>query len=187
MLLFSKSSFFSSSNACLKISFSFSCLSVLYLFKFLVISFASTILSVKNSFNASSWCPILPHAFILGATPKDIVLESILLYPKVFISSFSPMFLVISTSLKPSFAITLFSSTSGTMSDIVPIATISKYFKYSLSSKPNSLEIACISLNTTPTPASSLNGYWLSFLFASTTAYAFGIFSACSWWSVIIV
>ena len=33
----------------------------------------------KNSFNASSACPILPHAFILGATPKDIALESIFL------------------------------------------------------------------------------------------------------------
>ena len=41
-------------------------------------------------------------------------------------------------------------------------------------------------LNATPTPANSLNGYLLSFLLLSTTANALGISSPGSWWSVII-
>ena len=97
------------------------------------------------------------------------------------------MFFVIPTSLNPNFAIVLFSSTNGTISDIVPIHTISKYFKYSFGSSPNFIDIACISLNTTPTPAKPLNGYVLSFRFGFIIQYAFGKFSACSWWSVIIV
>ena len=88
----------------------------------------------KNSFNASSACPILPHAFILGATPNDIVFESIFLYPDDISKDFNPMFFVCVTSINPNFAITLFSSTNGTISDIVPTHTISKYFKYSFSS-----------------------------------------------------
>ena len=69
---------------------------------------------------------------------------------------------------------TLFSSTNGTMSDIVPIQTISKYFKYSSSFNPNFIPKACITLNTTPTPANSRNGYVLSFRLLSITANAFG-------------
>ena len=91
----------------------------------------------KNSFKASSACPILPHAFILGATPKDIVVESRFLYPDDIINDFNPIFFVCATNNSPNFVITLFSSTNGTMSDIVPTHTISKYFKYSFSSNPN--------------------------------------------------
>ena len=142
---------------------------------------------VKNKSKASSWYPILPQAFILGATPKDIVFESIFLYPDCNINSLNPIFLVCATNFNPNFAITLFSSTNGTISDIVPTHTISKYFKNSFSSKPNLSDIACINLNTAPHPASPLNGYWLSFLLALIIAYAFGKLSDCSWWSVIIV
>ena len=39
---------------------------------------------------------------------------------------------------------------------------------------PSFIPIACINLKTTPTPASSLNGYVLSFLLLSITANAFG-------------
>ena len=67
------------------------------------------------------------------------------------------------------------------MSDIVPIHTMSRYFKYSFSSRLSFIESACINLNTTPTPASSLNGYLLSFLLQSTTASASGKLSPTSW------
>ena len=87
----------------------------------------------------------------------------------------NPKFLVCSTNFNPNFTITLFSSVSGTISEIVPIHTMSKYFKYSFSSNPIFIDIACISLNTTPTPAKFLHGYVLSFLFASTIAIASGI------------
>ena len=46
---------------------------------------------------------------------------------------------------------------------------------------------ACVSLNATPQPANSLNGYLLSFLLQSTTASASGISSPGSWWSVITI
>ena len=64
------------------------------------------------------------------------------------------MFFVTSTNFNPNLAITLFSFIKGTISDIVPIATKSKYFKYSFSSNYNSILMACININTTPTPAS---------------------------------
>ena len=63
--------------ACSNIFFYFSCICMLYSFNFLVISFASFLSSVINNFNASSCFPILPHALILGAIPKDTMLESI--------------------------------------------------------------------------------------------------------------
>ena len=47
--------------------------------------------------------------------------------------------------------------------------------------------IACANLKATPTPASSLKGYLLSFILQSTTASASGKVSAGSWWSVTIV
>jgi len=53
-------------------------------------------------------------------------------------NDFNPIFLVCSTSFNPNFAITLFSSTNGTISEIVPTHTISKYFRYSFSSNFNS-------------------------------------------------
>ena len=53
---------------------------------------------------------------------------------------------------------TLFSSTNGTISDIVPTATMSKYCKNSLSGRPNLLVKACINLKTVPTPAKFLKG-----------------------------
>ena len=97
------------------------------------------------------------------------------------------MFFVHSTNFNPSFVITLFSSTKGTISEIVPIDTISKYFKYSFYSKSNLMLKACVTLNATPTPANSLNSYLLSFLLQSTTAIASGKTSGGSWWSVTIV
>ena len=114
----------------------------MYSFSFFVNSFTSYISFDKNRFSASSACPILPHALILGATPNDIVVESIFLYPDDINKLCSPKFLVCLTNSNPNFAIALFSSTNGTMSDIVPIHTISKYFKYSFSSKPNFIPIA---------------------------------------------
>ena len=53
----------------------------------------------------------------------------------------------------------------------------------------NLCDKAWVNLNATPTPANPLNGYWLSFLFASTTAIASGKPPSCggSWWSVTIV
>jgi len=86
----------------------------------------------------------------------------------------SPGFLCVSISFSPSFVITLFSLTSGTISDIVPRHTKSKYFKYSFASKFNFIDNPCINLNTTPTPASSLNGYLLDLVLGSITAFAFG-------------
>ena len=110
------------------------------------------------------------------------------LYPEAFKRALSPGLRVTSTNFKPSLAITLFSSTKGTISEIVPTHTISKYFKYSFSSIPNFIPSACVSLNTTPHPAKLLNGYvLLSFLFKSTTATAGGNVSIGSWWSVTIV
>ena len=75
---------------------------------------------------------------------------------------------------------TLFSLTKGTISATVPKQTISKYFKYFFLSNPSFKEIASISLNVTPTPASALNGYVLSGLFGSITAIVSGIFSGHS-------
>ena len=86
----------------------------------------------------------------------------------------SPIFLVCLISINPNFAITLFSSIKGTISDIVPTHTMSKYFKYSSYFKPNFIPKACVNLKTTPTPANSRNGYLLSFLLLSITARAFG-------------
>ena len=71
-----------------------------------------------------------------------MVLELISLYPDASKRDFSPTFLVTSTNLSPNFAITLFSSIRGTMSDIVPMHTISKYFKYSFSGKSSFFPIA---------------------------------------------
>ena len=135
---------------------------------------------VKNNSNASICFPILPEAFILGAIPNDIVVEFISLFPDAIINSLSPIFLVCFINFNPKVAIVLFSSTNGTISDIVPTQTISKYFKYSFASNSNFIEIACISLNTTPTPAKPLNGYVSSFFFGSIIQYAFGKISACS-------
>ena len=104
-----------------------------------------------------------------------MLLESIFLYPDELIIDLNPIFLVCLININPNFVITLFSSIRGTISDIVPTQTISKYFKYSSSFNPISIPRACISLNTTPTPANSLNGYVLSFLLLSTTAIALGI------------
>ena len=73
------------------------------------------------------------------------------------------------------------------MSDIVPRHTKSRYFRYSFASSFNFIDIACISLNTTPTPASSLKGYLLFSIFGSITANPFGKISSGSWWSVTIV
>ena len=78
----------------------------------------------------------------LDAMPNEIAVESIFLKPIVSINVRSPIFFVTSTNFKPNFAITLFSSTNGTMSEIVPTQTKSKYFKYSFSSNPNLIEIA---------------------------------------------
>ena len=61
------------------ILFSISCLSLLYSFKLNAIFFASFSSCVKNKFNASFSLPILPHAFILGASPNETVKESIFL------------------------------------------------------------------------------------------------------------
>ena len=169
------------------ICFSIDCLSILYSFNLTANFFASFLSLHKNKSNASFSLPILPHAFILGAIPNETELESIFLNPIISIKALKPIFLVWATNLSPSFAITLFSSTNGTISEIVPIHTMSKYFKYSFSSKPNLIDNACITLKTTPTPASWLKGYSLSFLLASTTAIAFGKLSAGSWWSVIII
>ena len=141
----------------------------------------------SKSSNASFAHPILPHAFILGATPKDIAVESTFLYPAIFKSETSPQFLVCFSNIKPNFVITLFSSFNGTISEIVPRATISKYFKYCFSSNFNFWLIAWHNLKATPTPASSLNGYVLSFLLQSTTAIALGKICPGSWWSVTIV
>ena len=173
-------SFFISSITSSYIFFSVSCLSKLYSFSFCVISFASLLSSVKKSSNASICFPILPEAFILGAIPNDIADEFISLLPDAIINSLSPMFLVCFINFNPSVAIVLFSSTNGTMSDIVPRHTKSKYFKYSFASSSSFIEIACISLNTTPTPAKPLNGYVSFFLFGSTIQYALGKISACS-------
>ena len=171
-----------------KIFFSISCLSLLNWLSSSVIFSASSILSVKKSFKASSSHPILPQALILGAIPKDIVFELTCLYPEALSKALSPGFLVTSTNFNPSFAITLFSSINGTISEIVPTQTISKYFKYSFSSSPNFIPKAWVSLNTTPHPAKLLNGYLsLSFLFKSITAIAGGNISIGSWWSVTIV
>ena len=73
------------------------------------------------------------------------------------------------------------------MSEIVPTHTKSRYFKYSSSLIPSFIEIACVNLNATPTPANPLNGYLLSFLLQSTTATASGNVSVGSWWSVTTV
>ena len=64
---------------------------------------------------------------------------------------------------------------------MVPIQTISKYFKYSSSFNPNLIPKACITLKTTPTPANSRNGYVLSFRLLSITANAFGNSFPGSW------
>lgn len=63
--------------------------------------------------------------------------EFIFSHPIVFNNNFNPIFLVCFTSLSPSFAITLFSSIRGTISEIVPTQTKSKYFKYVSSPKFN--------------------------------------------------
>ena len=63
------------------------------------------------------------------------------------------------------------------MSEIVPIAAMSKNFKYSFSGNFQSVAKACINLKATPQPANWLKGYLLSFLFASITAIHFGISS----------
>ena len=123
------------------------------MFNLSVISLASCKSFVRNNLKASFSSPILPQAFILGAIPKDIVVEFTSLYPVDASKVLKPIFFDIGTSFNPNLVITLFSSTSGTISEIVPTHTISKYFKYSLLSKFNLIEIACISLNTTPTPA----------------------------------
>ena len=74
-----------SSSICLialsKIFFSVSCLNLLYSFNLFVRLETSFIFLDKNSCKASSAFPILPQALILGAIPKEILFESILVYP----------------------------------------------------------------------------------------------------------
>ena len=142
LFCFSNFSFSINFIAWSNIFFSVSCLCRLYWFSFCVISLASFTSSVKNSLNASSCFPILPHAFILGAIPNEIMYEFISLYPVSFINCCNPILFVHFISIRPNFAITLFSSTNGTISDMVPMHTISRYFKYSFSFIPSFIDNA---------------------------------------------
>ena len=120
---------------------------------------------------------ILPAAFILGAIPKPIKPEVIFLFfawesslffeEDASISAASPGRGLSSMILSPMLTISLFSSTIGITSAIVPSAVRSAYFEHtslipSTTALPLSRHLlisqAHTSLNTTPTPARSLKG-----------------------------